>query len=58
MMYQRRSKVMGVLPGGKQDNNRRIRIDPGEQLATLFLAADKPVTALLVDRMGAAQAIA
>ena len=58
MMYQRRSKVMGVLPGGQQDNNRRIRIDPGEQLATLFLAADKPVTALLVDRMGAAQAIA
>ena len=49
---------MGVLPGGQQDNNRRIRIDPGEQLATLFLAADKPVTALLVDRMGAAQAIA
>ena len=49
---------MGVLPGGQQDNNRRIRIDPGEQLATLFLAADKPVAALLVDRMGAAQAIA
>ena len=58
MMYQRRSKVMGVLPGGQQDNNRRIRIDPGEQLATLFLATDKPVAALLVDRMGAAQAIA
>ena len=49
---------MGVLPGGQQDNNRRIRIDPGEQFAALFLAADKPVTAPLVDRMGAAQAIA
>ena len=43
MPGQARRQVVRVLPGGEQHDDRRVRIDRGEQVAAFALAADEAV---------------
>jgi hypothetical protein len=55
MPCQAGGEVVGILPGGQQHDHRRIRVDRGEQVAALALAADEAVTARGLHRMGTPQ---
>ena len=52
VLHQARGQVVGVLPGSQQDDDRRLGIDAGENVAALALAADETMPLVRLDRMG------